>query len=137
MEIESIGAVVSGESSSTRQLGLGQEEFLKILLAQLSFQDPLEPVDNQEFIAQLAQFSTLEFNRTTNEKLDGLLALNSANQALSLIGREVEISTDSGTQTGTVKTLRFQEGAPLLSVVLTGSTTVIDDVNLSQIFLVR
>jgi len=136
MEIESVGAVISGESSSTRSLGLGQEEFLRILLAQLSFQDPLEPVDNQEFIAQLAQFSTLEFNRTTNEKLDGLLTLNSANQALSLIGKEVEISTSSGTQTGTVGTIRFQDEVPLLSVVVDSSTTI-DNVNLSQIFLVR
>jgi len=39
---------------------LGKEEFLKILIAQLQNQDPLSPVDDKEFIAQLAQFSTLE-----------------------------------------------------------------------------
>lgn len=136
MEIESVGAVLSTETASTRQLGLGQEEFLRILLAQLSFQDPLEPVDNQEFIAQLAQFSTLEFNRTTNEKLDGLLTLNSANQALSLIGREVEVSTETGTETGTVSTIRFQETGPALSVLVNGGA-ILDNVTLSQIFLVR
>jgi flagellar basal-body rod modification protein FlgD len=136
MDIQSIGSVLTGQTTGTQQLGLGQEDFLEILLAQLSFQDPLEPIDNQEFIAQLAQFSTLELDRLNNDKLDGLLTLNSTNQAVSLIGKTVDVTTTSGTQTGDVTTVRFQEGVPLLTVNITGGTPLVD-IGLSQISLVR
>lgn len=136
MEIESIGTVLTGQVAGTQQLGLGQDDFLQILLAQLSFQDPLEPIDNQEFIAQLAQFSTLELDRQGNDKLDGLLTLNSSTQAVDLIGRTVDVSTGSGTETGTVTTITFQNGTPMLTVQI-GGGTILNDVGLSQIFLVR
>ena len=57
---------------------IGQEDFLHILLTQLRFQDPLKPVDNQQFVAQLAQFSALEINRQQSEKIDTLLQINAA-----------------------------------------------------------
>ena len=58
MAIESIGRV--GDTSvASQQASVGLEEFLDIFLTQLNYQDPLEPVDNQEFLAQLAQFSLL------------------------------------------------------------------------------
>lgn len=136
MEIESIGAVLTGQTVGTQQLGLGQDDFLQILLAQLSFQDPLEPIDNQEFIAQLAQFSTLELDRQNNDKLDGLLTLNSTTQAVNLIGRTVDVSTESGSQTGDVTTITFQNGVPMLTVQISGGA-ILNDVGLSQIFLVR
>ncbi len=71
---------------------LGKDDFLKLLTAQLSNQDPLQPVDNQAFIAQLAQFSSLEQLQGVSSRLDSLLlAASSSNQmsTASLVGKDV------------------------------------------------
>ena len=59
MAIESIGAAPLA-AGAPANAAVSQEDFLKILLTQLRFQDPLKPIDNQQFVAQLAQFSALE-----------------------------------------------------------------------------
>src|SRR5688572_24054510 len=84
MAIESIGAIVDNPAA-IRNAGLGQEDFLKVLLTQLSFQDPLKPLDNQEFIAQMAQFTNLELTRQQNDRVESLLTIQSATQAIGLI----------------------------------------------------
>jgi flagellar basal-body rod modification protein FlgD len=120
MPVESIGVVADNAVSAEglRRAALGEEDFLRILLAQLSFQDPLKPIDNQEFIAQIAQFSGLEINRQSNEKADALLTFQSANQAVALIGKQVQVNTDGGGfEVGMVTTVTFQEGAPMLTVL--------------------
>jgi flagellar basal-body rod modification protein FlgD len=71
---------------------LGKDEFLKLLTAQLANQDPLQPVDNQAFVAQLAQFSSVEQLHAISSGLDTLLlATASANQmsTASLVGKDV------------------------------------------------
>lgn len=136
MQVDSVGAVLEPGNAATQRIGIQQEDFLKILLAQLSFQDPLEPLDNQEYIAQLAQFTTLEQSRQTSEGIDALLSLQSTNQAISLLGQEVEVSVEGGTTLGTVRTTDFQRGVPLLTVEREDGG-FITDVNLSQILVVR
>ena len=137
MAIESIGSIPQqGAAASLRNAGLDQEDFLKVLLTQLSFQDPLKPMDNQEFIAQMAQFSSLELNRQYNEKADVLLAFKSSTQAIGLIGKNVEVRTGTGSEIGNVTTVTFQNGSPLLTVETTAGV-FLRDVTLSQVFLVR
>lgn len=75
---------------------LGQEQFLELLVAQLENQDPLNPQEDTEFIAQLATFSSLEQLVDLNSRIDGVLAgqtqlVNS--QSLNLIGRDVLINS--------------------------------------------
>ncbi|MCF6239360.1 MAG: flagellar hook assembly protein FlgD, partial [Candidatus Marinimicrobia bacterium] len=85
-------------SSATGSNTLGEDDFLTLLVAQLENQDPLEPQSDTEFIAQLAQFSSLEQQTTTNEKLDELIAAQgSSNQmsAFSLLGQKVSAPSDS------------------------------------------
>ena len=71
---------------------LGQEDFLKLMTAQLNNQDPFKPVENEDFIAQMAQFSTVtgitEINSNLNE-LGEKLAPNRVAVAASFIGHEV------------------------------------------------
>ncbi|HXF88971.1 MAG TPA: flagellar hook capping FlgD N-terminal domain-containing protein [Xanthobacteraceae bacterium] len=136
MAVESIGAVAPTTTENIRNAGLGQEDFLKILLTQLSFQDPLKPLDNQEFIAQIAQFSGLELNRQFNEKTDTLLAFQSATQAIGLIGKTVEVSTSTGSEIGTVTTVTFRNGTPALTIK-TNSGAFLTEVSLSRVFVVR
>ena len=88
---------------------LGRDAFLRLLVAQLQNQDPLEPVKNEAFVAQLAQFSSLEQLTLINENLaddagteattDVRLAVD-GNTAVSLIGREVQVPSDNITYSG-------------------------------------
>jgi len=55
---------------------LGLQDFMKILLTQLTYQDPLKPMDNQQFMSQIAQFTTLEQSQQLNEKIDGSSPFN-------------------------------------------------------------
>ena len=76
---------------------LGKNEFLNLLVAQLNNQNPLEPQGNGEFIAQLAQFSTVEGIGELNSSVGSLLSNYHSSQALqasSLVGRKVIVPTD-------------------------------------------
>jgi len=136
MPVESVGGVVGGSAPEAQRLGLTQEDFLEVLLAQLSFQDPLDPLDNKDFIAQLAQFTSLEQTRQFNDKLDTALVFDNASQAIGLLGRTVEVVTDSGSVVGTVNSTAFIDGNAVLNIT-TSSGAFLTDVTLSQIRVVR
>lgn len=90
-------AITSAASSITKQ-ALGKEDFLKLLVAQLNNQDPLNPADATEFTAQLAQFSSLEQLFNVNDTLAGLSSMSTDMEkmsALNLIGKEVVVSSDN------------------------------------------
>ena len=70
---------------------LGRDDFLKILITQLSFQDPTAPMQDKEFIAQMAQFSTLEQMTGMARDFARLTAIISGSEASSSLGKSVEI----------------------------------------------
>ncbi len=79
---------------------LGQSEFLELMIAQLNNQDPMKPMENGDFIAQMAQFSTVTGLTELQESFDGLAASLQSNQALqasSLVGRTVLVPSGVGT----------------------------------------
>jgi flagellar basal-body rod modification protein FlgD len=116
---------------------VSQDEFLRLFLTQLSFQDPLEPVDNREFLAQLAQFASVEQLRALNENLEGDLQIASSQQAIELLGKTVDVSTNAtgGFLTGQVTTVNFRQGKPALTVQTPSGP--LDGVSLAQVLLVR
>jgi flagellar basal-body rod modification protein FlgD len=121
MAIEAIGAPASSQSGVPQNVSLAQQDFLTILLSQLRFQDPLKPVDNQQLVAQLAQFGALEINRQQSEKIDRLFGAEASSQAIGLIGRNVSFRTqDGGTQTGIVDSVSFFNGEPAFLVRING-----------------
>ncbi|MCI0995126.1 flagellar hook assembly protein FlgD [Pseudomonas corrugata] len=78
--------------AATGKKELGKDAFLQLLVTQLKNQDPLSPQDNGEFVAQLAQFSSLEGITTLNDTVSGLASNYNSSQALqasSLVGRSV------------------------------------------------
>lgn len=138
MAVDAIGAVVgAGVDSGLTTSTVNQDEFLRLFLTQLSFQDPLEPVDNREFLAQLAQFASVEQLNALNENVDGSLQVAASQQAIELVGRVVDVSTsvDSGFITGQVTTVNFRGGQPLLTVQTPSGP--LDGIGLSQVLLVR
>lgn len=89
-------ALTSSTSTSTTQ-ALGQEDFLTLMTTQFQNQDPFSPMENGEFLAQMAQFSTVSGLQDLNAQFQSLAASISGDQALqaaSLIGREVLVSGD-------------------------------------------
>lgn len=133
MAIESIGQAVPTTTSNS---SLSQDDFMRILTTQLSFQDPLKPMDNQEFMAQMAQFAGLEQSRQMNDNLLALLQVESASQSVGLIGRTVEVTTQSGAAVGQITTLRFVNGNPLVTVK-TADGRFLADLGLSAISVIR
>jgi len=99
-------AIIDGVGNSAPSLvqgntkNVGKEDFLKLLVTQLQHQDPLQPMDNTEFVAQLAQFSTLEGITNMDSHLgtigDSILSLNNFGAA-GLIGNEIKALGDSVT----------------------------------------
>lgn len=76
---------------------LGKDEFLKLLVTQMENQNPLEPQDNGEFIAQLAQFSSLEGIDNLNDTMGSFVSNYQSGMALeatALVGRKVQVDTD-------------------------------------------
>ena len=137
MAVETVGGVISIPLAQLQNAGVGQEDLFKILINQLTYQDPLKPMDNQEFIAQLAQFTNLEQSRQLNEKLDAALTIQSSDQAIGLIGKKVDVGySDGRKETGDVIAIRFEQGVPRLSVKSDASQQVDINVSLSQISLV-
>ena len=70
---------------------MGKQDFLNLLVLQLRYQDPLNPVDDKEFIAQMAQFSTLEQMTAMARDFSLLTSMFMGNEASSSLGRNVEI----------------------------------------------
>ena len=105
-------------------------------MTQLSFQDPLKPIDNQEFLAQLAQFTGLDQTRQVNERIDTLLTIQSVTQSIGLIGRAVEVATPGGQVVGTVTTLNFEQGQPFLTVQTADGRSLVG-LTLDQVTVVR
>lgn len=100
--IRSFADMTSTASTSGKQ-ELGKNQFLELMIAQLNNQDPLNPTQNEDFLAQLAQFSTLEGIQNLNESVGsmaGLMRSNAATQAAGLVGRAVLVPTDTALMPG-------------------------------------
>lgn len=96
---------------------LGKDAFLMLLVTQLKHQDPLDPVDNTDMIAQLAQFSALEQTEKLNQNIEIFRTDALSTNAVSLLGAEVSASKsiDGGVvqRTGIVTEVKFKEGQPV------------------------
>lgn len=137
--IETIGGIGQTQTTNeaTNNNAISQEDFIELFLAQLNFQDPLEPLNNREFLAQLAQFSSLEQTRLTNQNIEGLLAMSSSDQALTLLGKDVEVSTNGNSNfSGIVEAIHYnQDGAQL--TIQSEDGQFLDEISLSQVRLVQ
>jgi len=136
MAVGAIGGSVGSGVSGIQNVGLQESDFIHLFLTQLTFQDPLQPVDNAQFLAQLAQFTSIEQNQVISDNLSGLLNIEGSNQALSLLGRTVEFSQNGNTVTGKVSTVQYSNGSPTLTVTESDGT-ILQSVDPTQVTLVQ
>ncbi|MBP1759084.1 MAG: flagellar hook capping protein, partial [Firmicutes bacterium] len=116
----------SGQSiSNAVNKALGKDDFLKLLMTELKNQDPLQPLDNKDFIAQMAQFSSLEQMNNVSKSMDDLSKsmFNFAQQAsltqgAAMIGKWVGgISVDNSTpMEGIVEAVKWLDGEPTVQI---------------------
>jgi flagellar basal-body rod modification protein FlgD len=85
------------------QQTLGKDDFLKILITQLSYQDPTAPMEDKEFIAQMAQFSTLDQMTSMASDFARLTNMLAGTEATSALGQSVELVEGDHVVQGTVK----------------------------------
>ena len=117
-----------GPKIITEPPGLGQDAFLELLVAQLQNQNPLEPLNNFEFISQIAQFSTLEQMTALNDTLSGFAEFAALGQLAAMIGKEATIVDEAAgtTVTGIITAVTLESGDP--RVIIDGESYPLDNI---------
>ena len=131
-----LAPISSAAAPASSPLGLDFQSLLKIILTQLTYQDPLKPVDNFQFVSQLAQFSQLQQGQVMNDQITSLLSAQAANQATGLLGRTVDFGAVQGSFSGVVKAISFVNGQPEATIE-TASGQSIAGVSIANISQVR
>ncbi len=115
-------SLANSKNGRTPTSALDKDDFLKLLCVQLQNQDPTNPMEDMEFIAEMAQFSSLEQMVNIKESIDGIttqLSSNKTTQAMMYLGTNVvaDISDDYGNPlSGTVEMIGISDGEPYLKV---------------------
>ncbi|WP_217531900.1 flagellar hook assembly protein FlgD [Vibrio metschnikovii] len=116
MAVPPVSSVSDIQSTQQLNNNLGQDDFIKLFMSQLKAQDPLEPVNNQDFLAQMAQFSLLESSRMTNEELSRVRNIVESTQGVGLMGKFAEVPSGSGTVLGEVVSVGFTSSGTIVSL---------------------
>ena len=117
-------AATSQAAKSGTNSAMGKDQFLKLFVAQLQHQDPMNPMQDSDFMGQMASFSTLE-------QVSNLATENARSNAISLLGRTVTYKDKDGAEhTGAVEKVSTKDGKPSLTV---GGTEGVDPSSISQV----
>jgi flagellar basal-body rod modification protein FlgD len=111
------GSSTSADASSSITSQLGATAFLQLLTTQLSNQDPLQPMDDTQSVAQLAQFSALQASTNLEQSFANFQSNFSVLQSASLIGKSVQVTTadaqgNTSLVNGTINAIQVVNGAP-------------------------
>lgn len=113
---------LTNQSQAADNSALGKEDFLKLLLVQMQYQDPLDPIDNRAMLSQMAEFSSLEQMSNLNENFSNANSLASFMDATRLLGKEIEILDPSAPDdqpaaiSSKVTSVNFSSEGPLLTL---------------------
>ncbi len=118
--IESVNSATTAATASASGSALGQldsDAFLKLLVAQMKYQNPLAPTDASAMLEQTAQFTTVETLQAISETNQALLGFQQTTLAMGTVGKEVNAYSVHGTAvTGLVETVRFTADGPMLEL---------------------
>jgi flagellar basal-body rod modification protein FlgD len=112
-QTDAFNRALAGQTGAGQELG--RDEFLKILLTQLQNQDPTSPMEDKEFIGQMAQFSALEQMTNVATGFQDLNTVLTSGRALGVLGRTVEIRDGAQVERGTVSAVT-QGASPQITV---------------------
>ena len=116
--INNATSATSNVTPTTATNALDKDGFMKLLIAQLSHQNPLDPLNDQQFIAQMSQLSSLDATQNMNKQLGSLISSQQRAQALQMVGRDVTF-LDPATQeqkTGKVSAVLLHDSSPILLI---------------------
>ena len=120
----STGAPAETTQASSKAASLGKDDFLKLFVAQLQHQDPMNPMEDSDFMGQMAQFSTLE-------QITNVATANQMSQSLGLLGKTVTyVDSDRVAHTGVVQAVDSKGGLPKLTV---DGVTDVDPITVTQV----
>jgi flagellar basal-body rod modification protein FlgD len=119
------------QTASGKNAEMGKDQFLKLFVAQLQHQDPMNPMQDGEFMGQMASFSTLEQVTNLAAANESIAANLQLSQSVGLIGRTVTWTDEAdATHTGVVEKVSQQDGKPVLTV---SGTEGVDPTTITQI----
>lgn len=124
MQVDAFNASLNGTRAPRQDLG--KDDFLQILITQLQHQDPTKPMEDREFIAQMAQFSSLEQMTNMSTQFTELSAALKGAQAMNLIGRQVEIVQGDSFIHGSVEAVT---GGAFPQLLVNGAYYDFDDIS--------
>src|SRR5208337_1162074 len=102
-QVDAFNKTLNEGKGAKANAALDKNDFLKILITQLSHQDPTQPMDDKAFIAQMAQFSSLEQMTNMSEGMAKVANLIAKSQAVSLLGNAVDVANGGETVSGVVE----------------------------------
>lgn len=140
MAVDSIGSVLgsSTTASGLNSKAINQDDFIKLFVSELQFQDPMQPLDNSQFLLQLSQFENIELNGEMNQGIQDLLTMKSTDQSISLLNHPVQVTGSGGTSTwGKITAVAFTTNGVELTVTPANGGSVLTGVRLSQVNLVQ
>lgn len=116
--IESVTSSSEVATSASSSLGqLDSDAFLKLLVAQMKYQNPLAPTDASAMLQQTAQFTTVETLKAISETNQALLGFQQTTLAMGTVGKEIDAYSVAGNRvTGVVDTVRFTVDGPILEL---------------------
>lgn len=117
-EVGGASGTTPAQASVAQSLGqMDSEAFLKLLVAQMRYQNPMAPTDGAAMLQQTAQFTQVETLKELAAAQKELVSYHQASVASSLVGKEVTAVTDDGTEvTGVVEAVRFASAGPVLRI---------------------
>ena len=104
------------ETRTTGSKNLGVNDFLKLITVQLTSQDPLKPMEDTQFISQMASFTSLEQMQALSKNFSDFTSQQELSRAQDYLGKTVTIATTNGNVSGPVNKVSFEDGLALLSV---------------------
>jgi flagellar basal-body rod modification protein FlgD len=123
-------ATTTDAFTSAASQTLSEQDFLNLLVTQMTSQDPMNPMTNQDMLSQMVQFSTLQGNTTMQSTLAGMQSGQAFSEANSMIGQQVNLQVDkSTTAQGVVSGIDLSSGTP--QIVVNGQSY-----NLSQVLAI-
>ena len=109
--------------TQTSKANSDKSDFMKLLVAELQYQDPMNPTTDREYIGQLAQFQTLDLMQKLSDTMSAMADMQQLGQGAALIGKTIEAKQDGSEElvTGVVTEVGIESGVAILRI---GDTTV-------------